>query len=106
MPDTNGDEAKKSPDERGEYADQYDETWLLNDRDLIDDELYALWAVFAPKVRIIVLSDSCHSGTITRDRPKSIDPLPSRRMPAAPSTGGVRGAPEALRRHPAQDPES
>ena len=38
--------------------------------------------MFAPKVRIIVLSDSCHSGTITRDRPKSIDPLPSRRMPA------------------------
>jgi metacaspase-1 len=81
VPDTNGDEAQKAPDERGEYADQYDETWLLYDRELIDDELYALWAGFAPKVRIIVLSDSCHSGTITRDRPKSIDPLPSRRMP-------------------------
>ncbi len=86
VPDTNGDEAKKDPGERGEYADEYDETWLLYDRELIDDELYALWALFAPKVRIIVLSDSCHSGTITRDRPKSIDPLPSRRMPAQRAT--------------------
>ncbi|MGD9701146.1 MAG: caspase family protein [Acidimicrobiia bacterium] len=81
VPDTNGDEAKKDPNERGEYADKYDETWVLYDRELIDDELYALWAMFAPKVRIIVLSDSCHSGTITRDRPPTIDPLPSRRMP-------------------------
>jgi hypothetical protein len=33
---------------------------------LIDDELYASWARFAAGVRILVLSDSCHSGTVTR----------------------------------------
>jgi hypothetical protein len=55
VPDTNGDE----PDAR-------DETWVLYDRQLVDDELYALWAGFEPGVRVLVLSDSCHSGTATR----------------------------------------
>ena len=56
VPDTNGDE----PDGR-------DETWCLYDRMLVDDELYALYASFAPGVRIAILSDSCHSGTVTRE---------------------------------------
>ena len=67
VPDKNGDESKKGADEIGEYADEYDETWVLYDRQLVDDELYALWSEFAPNVRIIVLSDSCHSGTVTRE---------------------------------------
>jgi hypothetical protein len=40
---------------------------VLYDRQLIDNELYALWARFRPGVRICVISDSCHSGTVTRD---------------------------------------
>ena len=43
-----------------------DETWVLYDRELIDDELYALWGTFQTGVRIFVLSDSCHSGTATK----------------------------------------
>ena len=39
---------------------------MLNDRQLLDDELYALWGYFQAGVRILVLSDSCHSGTVTR----------------------------------------
>jgi hypothetical protein len=58
VPDRNG-------DERG---DAMDETWILFDRELVDDELYALWSEFRPGVRIVVLSDSCHSGTVTRMR--------------------------------------
>jgi metacaspase-1 len=50
-----------------EEEDQMDETWCLFDRQLIDDELYALWGKFARGVRIFMLSDSCHSGSVARD---------------------------------------
>ena len=54
------------PDSNGDEEDRMDETWLLHDRQLVDDELYALWAKCAPGVRIAVFSDSCHSGTVAR----------------------------------------
>lgn len=54
------------PDVDGEERDDKDETWVLYDRQLVDDELYNLWHQFAPGQRIVVLSDSCHSGTVTR----------------------------------------
>ena len=54
------------PDTNGDEPDQMDETWCLYDRMLIDDELAALWASFRPGVRIIMLSDSCHSGSVSR----------------------------------------
>jgi len=54
--DTNGDEE----------SDRSDETWVLYDRQLVDDELFALWASFPAGVRIFVLSDSCHSGSVLR----------------------------------------
>ena len=56
VPDLNGDEE----------WDRSDETWVLYDRQLVDDELYALWGSFAAGVRVVVLSDSCHSGSVTR----------------------------------------
>ena len=55
------------PDRNGDEKDRKDETWVLFDRQLVDDELYAMWARFSPGVRIFVLSDSCHSGSVTRD---------------------------------------
>jgi len=57
----------------GEEADKLDETWCLYDGQLIDDELYLELSRFAKGVRVLVLSDSCHSGTMTRARP----PAPS-----------------------------
>ncbi|WP_158845755.1 caspase family protein [Saccharothrix deserti] len=54
-------------DATGEEPDQLDETWVLYDRQLLDDELSALWGEFRPGVRIMMLSDSCHSGTVSRD---------------------------------------
>jgi hypothetical protein len=59
-------------DTNKDEPDGYDETWCLYDRQLIDDELYGLWAKFADGVRIFVLSDSCHSGTVLRDMPPMI----------------------------------
>jgi hypothetical protein len=47
--------------------DRLSETWVLWDRQLIDNELYALWGRFQPGVRVMVISDSCHSGTVTRE---------------------------------------
>ena len=54
------------PDINGDEYDQQDETWCLYDGELIDDELYDLWADFKEEVRILVLSDSCHSGTVVK----------------------------------------
>jgi metacaspase-1 len=59
------------PDVSGEEADKLDETWCLYDGQLIDDELYNELGSFATGVRILVLSDSCHSGTVVRAGPPS-----------------------------------
>jgi hypothetical protein len=56
------------PDVSGEEEDKKDETWCFYDGEFIDDELYNELGAFAPGVRIVVLSDSCHSGTVTRAR--------------------------------------
>jgi len=55
-------------DVTGDEPDGKDETWVLWDRQLLDDELNGLWSSFAAGVRIFVLSDSCHSGTVLRMR--------------------------------------
>lgn len=66
-------------DVTGEEPDRKDETWCLWDGQLIDDELYLELSRFAAGVRILVLSDSCHSGTVTRDA-----------VPAPAQPGGPR----------------
>jgi metacaspase-1 len=33
---------------------------------LLDDELYTFWTRFRPDVRVLVISDSCHSGTVIK----------------------------------------
>jgi hypothetical protein len=66
-------------DTNGDDQDGMDETWVLYDRQLVDDEIYTIWGKFKPGVRILVLSDSCHSGTVTRDVPSFIDGGPRRR---------------------------
>jgi len=43
-----------------------DQTWCLWDRQLIDDEIYNVFKTFKKGVRILIISDSCHSGTIAR----------------------------------------
>ncbi len=54
------------PDTNGDDADHKDETWVAYDRMIVDDELYARFGKFAEGVRIAMLSDSCHSGTVAK----------------------------------------
>jgi hypothetical protein len=61
-------------DVSGEEDDKLDETWCLFDGQLIDDELYLELSRFAKGVRVLVLSDSCHSGTVTRAAPPPATP--------------------------------
>ncbi len=55
------------PDANADEDDKKDETWCLYDGQLLDDELYFELSRFAAGVRILVFSDSCHSGTVTRE---------------------------------------
>jgi metacaspase-1 len=78
VPDTSGDETD----------DKQDETWCLYDGQLIDDELYLELSRFAAGVRVLVLSDSCHSGSVTRAPPPP--PVPGQRPKLMPAAVAVR----------------
>src|SRR6185503_17579126 len=54
------------PDKNNDEPDAIDETWCLFDRELVDDELYAVLGSFAEGVRILIFSDICHSGTVVK----------------------------------------
>lgn len=59
------------PDTNGDEPDGMDETWCAYDRQIVDDELYEAFARFRRGVRVLVVSDSCHSGTVVRSsRPR------------------------------------
>src|SRR5262245_16404945 len=85
--DTNGDETDN---------DRMDETWVLFDRQLVDDELYGLWAKFKPGVRILALSDSCHSGTVIKNFPAFLDGGPRTRFMPRVVAAKVEEAHESL----------
>ncbi|WP_280152859.1 caspase family protein [Piscinibacter sp. XHJ-5] len=82
------------PDVTGDEDDKQDETWCLYDAQLIDDELYHELGRFRAGVRIVVLSDSCHSGTVTRDLPATVAIVPtaqpSQRPKLMPRSVGLR----------------
>ncbi|MFB1483794.1 caspase family protein [Corallococcus sp. RDP092CA] len=54
------------PDMNGDEADGLDETWCLYDGELVDDEIYQAMTKLKAGVRVFMLSDSCHSGTVSR----------------------------------------
>ncbi|MCH9739817.1 MAG: caspase family protein [Epsilonproteobacteria bacterium] len=66
-------------DENGDEEDEgeaRDEAWCLYNGMLLDDELHALWKLFDEDVRIFLVSDSCHSGTIAKVAPgQNIDEM-------------------------------
>ena len=54
------------PDHGSDDEDGFDETFVLYDRQLLDDELWLAWSKFEQGVRILFVCDSCHSGTVAR----------------------------------------
>jgi hypothetical protein len=54
------------PDLNRDEPDALDETWCLYDGELVDDEIFSLLGQFQAGVRILVFSDSCHSGTVVK----------------------------------------
>jgi metacaspase-1 len=77
------------PDTSGDEPDKKDETWCLYDGQLIDDELYFELSKFAAGVRVLVLSDSCHSGSVTREIAPP-PPPPGQRPKLMPSAVALR----------------
>ncbi len=59
--------------EDGFDHERNDQTWCLYNRELLDDELFDAFRAFAEGTRIVVVSDSCHSGTMVRALPDGLD---------------------------------
>lgn len=66
-----------APDESGDETDNLDEALCPYDIDqgnvLIDDELHQIFLQRKSGVRVILISDSCHSGTVLRNAPADPD---------------------------------
>jgi hypothetical protein len=73
------------PDTNGDEPDKQDETWCLYDGQLIDDELYFELSRFKAGVRILMLSDSCHSGSVARELAPP-PPPPGQRIKLMPAS--------------------
>lgn len=54
------------PDRNNDESDAQDETWVLYDGELIDDEIYGQLSKLRQGVRVLMFSDSCHSGTVSK----------------------------------------
>lgn len=87
------------PDQEGDESDAQDETWCLHDREILDDELAERWSLLARGVRCLVFSDSCHSGTITREPLyRQIGRMKAAREFGVPQAPVLRGVPDAVQK--------
>lgn len=87
----------QAPDESGDEQDLTDETWCLYDGQLIDDELFIAWSAFRPRIRVVVLADSCHSGSVTRAALAMVS-LPGNYYGYGAPVHSTRTAPSSTRR--------
>lgn len=53
-------------DQNFDEPDCQDETWCLFDRQYLDDELWLCFSRFKKGVKIFLISDSCHSGSVAK----------------------------------------
>ena len=95
---TNSSHGTYRADEHGDES-LYDEAMCPYDCDselLIDDELRELFSVLPDGVRLTVISDSCHSGSVTRD-PGTETPDRRRKRWIDPKAIGLRELPDVRR---------
>ncbi len=74
VPDEDGDE----PDGTDECLCPYD---IFSKGPITDDELYEIYADKERSVRVVMISDSCHSGTVSRFAPLTTPPTAAGRKP-------------------------
>lgn len=89
-----------APDRMGDEADGLDEGLCPYDIQtggaaLLDDELHALFANRKAGVKLVLISDSCHSGTVTRDLGSGDAPADLPKPRYMPMGNWMRGAPPA-----------
>lgn len=77
------------PDTDGDEADGYDEAIVLRGKVYTDDEIHADLSVFEPDINVVLVSDSCHSGTLTRGIPAEMLLGPDKSHPMLPRTAHV-----------------
>ncbi|MCW5807035.1 MAG: caspase family protein [Deltaproteobacteria bacterium] len=97
------------PDRDGDEPDGRDEAWCLRDGLLLDDEIHEQLCKLAAGVRVLVVSDSCFSGSVIRDLQTVRATGPAVRAPLREARAAVpdRRAPAAhiravLRAHAAE----
>lgn len=92
------------PDDSGDEPDGRDEALCPHDiaagQVLLDDELHELLRLRPAGVRIVLISDSCHSGSVSRGDEADLDPaLPRARF--LPPAVWMRALPASLAARPA-----
>ncbi|MDE9449800.1 caspase family protein [Aliiroseovarius sp. Z3] len=78
VPDFNQDE------DHDDESQRMDETLCLYDFQIADDELYMLWTLFRDGVRVLIMPDTCHSGSMARFGPTAPTELFGRALPQDP----------------------
>jgi len=91
------------PDASGDEADGRDEALCPHDigagQALVDDELHELFRLRPAGVRIVLISDSCHSGSVTRGNEEDLDlSLPRARF--LPPSVWLKNLPPTLQARP------
>jgi len=71
-------------DEDHDGDEKMDETLCLYDFQLADDELYMLWTKFRAGVRVLMVPDTCHSGSMVRFGPAAPSQLFGRPITSGP----------------------
>jgi hypothetical protein len=55
-------------DDNNDESDGWDETWVVYDGEILDDEIRAVWSSFKAGARVFFISDSCNSGTVLKNQ--------------------------------------